>query len=72
MLTMPMIGVDFYRLSIHPWHYDDMLPEILGRAGYQTHCIGKTHFYPQRAHLGFQSLESYEGDQNFDNLYVND
>ncbi len=55
-----------------PWHYDDMLPEVLGRAGYQTHCIGKTHFYPQRTHLGFQSLESYEGDQNFDGRYVND
>ncbi len=34
-----------------PWRYDDMLPALLGRAGYQTHCVGKTHFYPQRAHL---------------------
>lgn len=55
-----------------PWHYHDMLPEVLGRAGYQTHCVGKTHFFPQRAHLGFQSLESYEGNQNFDGKYVND
>ncbi len=55
-----------------PWRYDDMLPALLGRAGYQTHCVGKTHFYPQRAHLGFDSLESYEAAQNFDGLYVND
>jgi len=55
-----------------PWRYDDMLPELLGRAGYQTHCVGKTHFYPQRAHLGFDSLDSYEAGQNFDGLYVND
>ncbi len=55
-----------------PWRYEGMLPQILGDAGYQTHCVGKTHFFPQRAHLGFQSLESYEGDQNFDGRYVND
>jgi arylsulfatase len=55
-----------------PWNYANTLPQTLGRAGYQTHCIGKTHFFPQRAHLGFQSLESYEGDQNFDGQYVND
>jgi len=55
-----------------PWRYDLMLPEVLGAAGYQTHCAGKTHFYPQRAHLGFQSLDSYEAMQNFDGRYVND
>jgi len=55
-----------------PWRYDDMLPELLGRAGYQTHCVGKTHFFPQRAHLGFDSLDSYEAAQNFDGTYVND
>ena len=54
------------------WHYEDMLPEVLAAAGYQTHCAGKTHFYPQRAHLGFQSLDSYEARQNFDGTYVND
>jgi len=55
-----------------PWRYDHMLAEVLGAAGYQTHCVGKTHFYPQRAHLGFQSLDSYECRQNFDGKYVND
>ena len=55
-----------------PWRYDNMLAEVLSGAGYQTHCIGKTHFYPQRSHCGFQGLESYEGAQNFDGRYVND
>ena len=55
-----------------PWGYTDMLPELLGAAGYQTHCVGKTHFYPQRAHCGFHSIDSYEANQNFDGLYVND
>ncbi|GAF70894.1 unnamed protein product, partial [marine sediment metagenome] len=49
-----------------PWRYDTMLPALLGDAAYQTHCVGKTHFFPQHAHLGFQSMEGYEGDQNFD------
>jgi len=49
-----------------------MLPEVLSRFGWQTHCTGKTHFYPQRKHCGFDSLDSYEGTQNFDGLYVND
>jgi len=55
-----------------PWRYDNMLPKLLGDAGYQTHCVGKTHFYPQRAHMGFHSLDSYEANQNFDGSYVND
>jgi len=55
-----------------PWNYEDILPALLSDAGYQTHCVGKTHFYPQRAHLGFESLDSYEAAQNFDGLYVND
>jgi len=55
-----------------PWRYRNMLPDVLGRHGYQTHCVGKTHLYPQRAHCGFHSLDSYEGCQNFDGLYVND
>ena len=54
------------------WNYDHMAPQVLGDAGYQTHCVGKTHFFPQRAHCGFHSLDSYEAGQNFDGLYVND
>jgi arylsulfatase A-like enzyme len=55
-----------------PWTYRTTLAGELARAGYQTHCVGKTHFFPQRAHLGFQGLESYEGDQNLAGDYVND
>ncbi len=55
-----------------PWRYPRTLPAILSEAGYQTHCVGKTHFYPQRAHLGFHSLESYEGWQRFDPGYESD
>lgn len=55
-----------------PWQYETTLAQELSQGGYQTHCVGKTHFYPQRAHLGFHSLESYEGGQNFDGRYVND
>ncbi len=55
-----------------PWRYENMATHLLGEAGYQTHCVGKTHFFPQRAHCGFHSLDSYEAAQNFDGLYVND
>jgi arylsulfatase A-like enzyme len=55
-----------------PWRYRDTLCDLLGQGGYQTHCVGKTHFYPQRNHLGFQSMDSYEGAQNLDGDYVND
>jgi len=55
-----------------PWRYDFTLPQLLSDAGYQTHCVGKTHFFPQNAHLGFESIESYEGDQNFDGKFIND
>ena len=55
-----------------PWHYQDTLAEVLSGSGYQTHCVGKTHFFPQRLPLGFESLDSYEGLQNFGGGYVND
>jgi arylsulfatase A-like enzyme len=55
-----------------PWRYEHMLPQVLGDAGYQTCCIGKTHFYPQRSHCGFQILETYECRQNHSGTYVND
>lgn len=54
------------------WDYDNMLPEVLRNNGYQTHCVGKTHFFPQWKHGGFEGLESYEAWQNFDGTYVND
>lgn len=55
-----------------PWRYQETLAKNLVSAGYQTHCVGKTHFYPQRLSLGFQSQDSYEGRQQLDEQYVND
>lgn len=55
-----------------PWRYENTLAQRLSDSGYQTYCVGKTHFFPQRLHMGFQGLESYEAEQNFDGLYVND
>ena len=55
-----------------PWRYDDTLAELLAGAGYETICVGKTHFYPQRLPLGFSSIDSYEAMQNLDGDYVND
>jgi arylsulfatase len=54
-----------------PWRYQNTLAEVLARSGYQTHCVGKTHFFPQRLPLGFETQDSYEALQNFGG-YVND
>ena len=40
----------------HPWPYEHTLAGELARAGYQTINVGKTHFHPQRLHLGFEEL----------------
>lgn len=54
------------------WEFDQMLPQVLRDNGYQTYCVGKTHFYPQKKHCGFEGLESYEAWQQLDPTYVND
>jgi arylsulfatase A-like enzyme len=54
------------------WRYRAMLPQLLLDNCYQTHCVGKTHFFSQRAHLGFETIDLYEGDQKFDGTYVSD
>ncbi len=41
-----------------PWDYDHTLAGTLRDAGYQTINIGKTHFHPARAHLGFERLQT--------------
>jgi len=55
-----------------PWKYDNILPQVLTDNGYQTHCIGKTHFHPQRAHLGFEGLELYDCTEKLIPEYKND
>lgn len=55
-----------------PWRYKNTLAEMLQQNGYQTHCIGKRHFYPQMLHMGFEAIETYEANQYLDDLYVND
>jgi len=43
-----------------PWPYRHTLMHRLRGAGYQTVCVGKTHFHPMRLHLGFDELRAYE------------
>ena len=39
-----------------PWPYRHTLAGELACAGYQTINVGKTHFHPERLHLGFEEL----------------
>jgi arylsulfatase len=43
-----------------PWTYPNTLMRTLRDGGYQTINVGKTHFYPQRAHLGYEINELYD------------
>jgi len=43
-----------------PWRYPVTMMTCLRDGGYQTMSAGKTHFYPQRANLGFEQNLSYE------------
>ncbi|MBN1808646.1 MAG: arylsulfatase [Planctomycetes bacterium] len=70
-LSPNSVGRIGYRDCV-PWRYETTLMTELAAAGYQCHCVGKTHFYPQRTLLGFHSHESYEANQNLDGDYVND
>ncbi len=42
-----------------PWRYKNTMPELLRNGGYETMCVGKTHFFPQRVRMGFESLRLY-------------
>lgn len=55
-----------------PWQYKNTFAEVLSHAGYQTHCIGKRHFYPQTLPMGFETFDSYEALQDFGGYYKND
>ncbi len=54
-----------------PWRYKHILMRCLRDAGYQTLLSGKTHFYPQRASLGFEEMRLYD-TQKHDPGYVSD
>lgn len=43
-----------------PWRYENTMMRCLRDGGYQTLNVGKTHFYPQRAALGFEEMRLYE------------
>ncbi len=42
------------------WDYDKTMMSLLRDNGYQTINVGKTHFFPQRAHLGFEINHVYD------------
>lgn len=42
------------------WDYKRTMMSVLRDNGYQTINVGKTHFYPQRAHLGFEINHMYD------------
>ena len=54
-LTPNGTGFLGYRDNL-PWPYEQTLAGELSRGGYQTINVGKTHFHPRRAHLGFEQL----------------
>ena len=54
-----------------PWRYEHTLMRCLRDAGYQTLLTGKTHFYPQRASLGFEEMRLYD-TQKHEPGYVSD
>jgi len=58
-LSPSSVGRMGYRDGV-PWQYEDTLMHRLSAAGYQTLCVGKTHFYPQRLMLGFQRMVLYD------------
>jgi len=54
-----------------PWRYANTLVELLRNSGYQTINVGKTHFHPQRAHMGYEINELYD-TQKFDAWFTSD
>lgn len=43
-----------------PWKYPVTMQGCLKDAGYQTINVGKTHYYPRRANLGFETNRLYD------------
>ncbi len=54
------------------WDYPQTMMTELRDHGYQTINVGKTHFFPQRAHLGFEINDMYDAgkiEPNFKSDY---
>ncbi len=43
-----------------PWKYPVTMQGCFSNAGYQTINVGKTHFYPRKANLGFEKNRLYD------------
>ena len=54
-----------------PWRYENTMPELLRNGGYETLCVGKTHFFPQRVRLGFEQMRLY-GNQWIEEEFESD
>jgi arylsulfatase len=52
-----------------PWRYKNTFPELLRNGGYETLCVGKTHFFPPRVRLGFEQAKFYinQSGEDFQN-----
>lgn len=55
-----------------PWPYRHTWMSRLREHGYQTIGVGKTHFHPMRARLGFEELRTYEASQRAEPEAVSD
>ncbi len=47
------------------WDYPVTMAGEFSRNGYQTHCVGKLHAYPENNPLGFESVELHDGFLHF-------
>lgn len=60
------------------WDYSETLATAFGRAGYQTHAVGKMHVHPARNRVGFDNVDLHDGylhfgrDRTKDDLERND
>lgn len=48
------------------------LPQMFGRAGYQTHLVGKLHLWPKRKLYGFHAADLADGPSDKGDVKVND
>jgi arylsulfatase len=47
------------------WNYPVTMAGAFKQGGFQTHCVGKLHAYPQSNRLGFESSELHDGHWQF-------